>query len=290
MSKSKVTRLRDRGILRVSGSAARTFLQGLITNDIDKAKPGNAIYAGLLTPQGKILFDFLVVPAEDGFLLDVANAKAAELMQRLGFYQLRAQVEIVEDPSFTVAASWESSPRLPEGAIAYADPRLPALGHRILLPAGTSIGSLGCALATEDEYNAKRIALGVPEGGRDYAYGDAFPHEALFDQLAGVDFKKGCFVGQEVVSRMEHRSTTRKRIVGVEGEGPLPTPGIEITAGGNPIGALGSVSGASGLALLRLDRAEEAQAAGLPLRAGEVTIALRIPSWARFKATAAPTT
>ncbi|HYB05176.1 MAG TPA: folate-binding protein, partial [Methyloceanibacter sp.] len=109
MSKSKVTRLRDRGILRVSGSAARTFLQGLITNDINKAKPGNAIYAGLLTPQGKILFDFFVVPAEDGFLLDVANAKAAELMQRLGFYQLRAQVEIVEDPSFTVAASWESS-------------------------------------------------------------------------------------------------------------------------------------------------------------------------------------
>jgi len=290
MSECNVAQLRDREIVRVSGSAARTFLQGLITNDIDKAKPGSAIYAGLLTPQGKILFDFFVVPAEDGFLLDVANAKAAELMQRLGFYKLRAQVEIVEDPSFTVAASWESSPRLPEGAIAYADPRLPALGHRILLPAGTSVGSLACALATEDEYNAKRIALGVPEGGSDYAYGDAFPHEALFDQLAGVDFKKGCFVGQEVVSRMEHRSTARKRIVGVEGEGPLPPPGTEITAGGNPIGTLGSVSGASGLALLRLDRAEEAQAAGLPLRAGEVTIALRIPTWARFKATAAATT
>ena len=289
MSECNVTQLRDREIVRVSGPAARPFLQGLITNDIDKAKPGNAIHAGLLTPQGKILFDFFVAQAEDGFLLEVANAKAAELMQRLGFYKLRAQVEIVEDPSFTVAASWESSPRLPEGAIAYADPRLPALGHRILLPVGTSIGSLACALATEDEYHARRIALSVPEGGSDYAYGDAFPHEALFDQLAGFDLKKGCFVGQEVVSRMEHRGTARKRIVGVEGEGPLPPSGTEITAGGNPIGTLGSVSGASGLALLRLDRAEEAQVAGLPLRAGKVTIALRIPTWARFNATAAAT-
>lgn len=288
MSQCNAALLSDRSVVRVTGPAARSFLQGLITNDIDKAKPGGAIHSGLLTPQGKILFDFFVVPAGDGFLLELAKAKSGELAQRLGFYRLRAQVEIAEDPSFAVAASWGAPPKLPEGAIAHADPRLPALGLRILFPANEDARNLGCALASEDEYYAHRIALGVPEGGRDYAFGDAFPHEAMFDQLAGVDFNKGCFVGQEVVSRMEHRGTARKRIVGVEGEGPLPSSGTEITAGGAPIGTLGSVSGSSGLALLRLDRAEEAKAAGQPLRAGEVTVALRIPAWARLK-TQAPT-
>jgi hypothetical protein len=283
MKKCNAALLSDRAVVRVTGPAARTFLQGLITNDIDKAKPGGAIHAGLLTPQGKILFDFFVVPAADGFLLEIAKAKAGELAQRLGFYKLRAQVEIAEDPSFAVAAAWGAPPKLPEGAMIYADPRLPGLGQRILLPADADPRDLDCTLAIEDEYHAHRISLGVPEAGRDYAFGDAFPHEAMFDQLAGVDFNKGCFVGQEVVSRMEHRGTARKRIVGVEGEGPLPRSGTEITAGDLPIGTLGSVSGSSGLALLRLDRAEEAKAAGQPLRAGEVTVALRIPAWARLK-------
>jgi hypothetical protein len=286
MSQCNAALLSDRAVVRVVGPGAHAFLQGLITNDINKAKPGSAIHAGLLTPQGKILIDFFVVPAADGFLVDAPKSKAAELVRRLGFYRLRAQVQIVDDPSFTVAAAWGRAPQLPEGAVAYADPRLPELGQRILLLAGTNAGDLGCALATEDEYHAKRIALAVPEGGRDYAYGDTFPHEAMFDQLDGVDFKKGCFVGQEVVSRMEHRGTARKRIVGVEGEHPLPPSGTEIMAGSTPIGTLGSVSGRSGLALLRLDRAEEAQAAGLPLRTGDMTIALRIPAWAHIKSTA----
>ena len=287
MKKCNAALLSDRAVVRVSGPAAGSFLQGLVTNDIDKAKPGGAVHAGLLTPQGKVLFDFFVVPAGEGFLLEIAKAKAAELVQRLGFYRLRAEVEIAEDPALTVAAAWGPAPQLPDGAIAYADPRLPALGQRILLSAGTSLGNLGCTPAGEGEYHAQRIALGVPEGGRDYAFGDAFPHEAMFDQLAGVDFNKGCFVGQEVVSRMEHRGTARKRIVGVEGEGPLPPSGTDITAGGASIGTLSSVSGSSGLALLRLDRAEEAKAAGVPLRAGEVTVALRMPAWTRLKTPAA---
>jgi hypothetical protein len=287
MKKCNAALLSDRAVVLVSGPAASSFLQGLVTNDIDKAMPGGAVHAGLLTPQGKILFDFFVVPAADGFLLEIAKTKAAELVQRLGFYRLRAQVEIAEDPSFTVAAAWGEPLQIADGAIAYADPRLAGLGQRILLPAGTSLGNLGCTQAGEDEYRAHRIALGVPEGGRDYSFGDAFPHEAMFDQLAGVDFNKGCFVGQEVVSRMEHRGTARKRIVGVEGEGLLPPSGTDITAGGASIGTLGSVSGSSGLAFLRLDRAEEAKAAGVPLRAGEVTVALRIPAWARLKTPAA---
>jgi hypothetical protein len=283
MSECKVVLLSDRAVLRVTGEAARNFLQGLITNHIDQAKPGSAIHAGLLTPQGKILVDFFVLPDGDGFLLDLAKAKLADLIQRLTIYKLRTQVAFAEEPSLGVAASWGSTPLLPVGSIVYADPRLPELGLRILLPANADISALGCALASEDEYHARRITLGVPEGGRDYIFGDAFPHEAMFDQLNGVDFKKGCFVGQEVVSRMEHRGTARKRIFGVEGEGQLPMPGTEIMAGSMAIGTLGTVKGNSGLALLRLDRAEEAKAAGVPLRAGEVNVAVRIPAWARFK-------
>jgi tRNA-modifying protein YgfZ len=283
MSECQATLLSDRALVQVTGPAATTFLQGLITNDIDKAKSGSAIHAGLLTPQGKILFDFFLVPTGDGFLLDVTKVKAGELLQRLGFYKLRARVEIAKNPSFIVAAAWGASTRLPHGAVVYTDPRLPALGQRILARAGTCVGDLGCTVACEGDYHIRRIELGVPEGGRDYMFGDAFPHEALFDQLNGVDFKKGCFVGQEVVSRMEHRGTSRKRVVGVEGEGPLPPSGTDITAAETSIGTLGSVSGTSGLALLRLDRAEEAKATGQPLRAGDVTIAFSIPTWARFK-------
>ena len=136
----------------------------------------------------------------------------------------------------------------PTGTIVYADPRLPELGFRLLVPKGTSAADLGCEPSGEADYHALRIGLGVPEGGRDYAFGDAFPHEALFDQLNGVDFAKGCYVGQEVVSRMEHRGTARKRIVPVEGVSALPAPGTSIEAAGVPIGTLGSVSGAAGLA------------------------------------------
>jgi tRNA-modifying protein YgfZ len=283
MSDCSIARLTDRAVLRVSGSAAPGFLQGLVTNNVEKATEARAVHAGLLTPQGKILFDFFIVADGESFLLDVAKDKAAALAQRLGFYKLRAAVEITPAPDFVVAACWGALPQLPAGIIAYADPRLPELGIRLLVRPGAALAAVDCAAASEGDYHARRIGLGVPEGGRDYSCGDTFPHEAMFDQLDGVDFKKGCFVGQEVVSRMEHRGTARKRIVMIEGEGPLPEPGAEITAGQAAIGTLGSVSGASGLALLRLDRAEEAKARGDQLRAGDVAVTFSVPSWARFK-------
>jgi tRNA-modifying protein YgfZ len=275
--------LASRGILRVRGADARKYLQGLVSNDIGKAQGENAIHAGLLSPQGKILFDFFVVPEGDGFLIDVARDKADELLKRLLFYRLRAQVETEQEPSLAVAATWGGTPARPQGAIAYADPRLPELGFRLLLPKDTALADLGCETASESDYHGLRIRFGVPEGGRDYGFGDAFPHEALFDQLNGVDFAKGCYVGQEVVSRMEHRGTARKRIVPVEGEATLPAPGTSVEAGGVPIGTLGSVSGASGLALIRLDRAEDALAHGKALTAGGVAVALRRPGFARFE-------
>ena len=278
MSHCQAALLSDRGVVRVAGADARKLLQGVITNDIEKAGGGAAIHAGMLTPQGKILFDFFVVADGQGFLLDVAKDQTAGLMQRLGFYRLRAQVEIAEEPSFKVAAAWGGDPRLPAGAIAYADPRLPELGVRVLPRADQDTADLGCAEATEADYHAMRIGLAVPEGGRDYAFGDAFPHEALFDQLHGVDFHKGCFVGQEVVARMEHRGTARKRILPVTGDAPLKT-GAEIEAGEMPIGTIGSVDGAFGLALLRLDRIKQASA---PLTADGVAITLRRPAFARF--------
>jgi folate-binding protein YgfZ len=282
MGHCHATLLADRSVLRVAGADARKYLQGLITSDIGKAEGGTAIHAGLLSPQGKILFDFFVIAVDSGYLIDVSQDKAAELAKRLAFYRLRAQVEIVEKPSLTVAAAWSGEPRVPQGAIAYPDSRLPEIGFRLLLPAGASAADLGCASASEADYQALRIRLGVPEGGRDYEFGDIFPHEALFDQLNGVDFAKGCFVGQEVVSRMQHRGTARKRIVPVEGAKPLPASGTSIEAGGVPIGALGSVSGACALALVRLDRAEEAIARGTPLMAADVGLTLRKPAFARF--------
>jgi folate-binding protein YgfZ len=279
--------LEDRGVLRLAGADARKFLQGLITADIDRVRDGAGLHAGLLTPQGKILFDFFVVADGGDVLLDIARDKAAELAKLLGFYKLRAAIEIADAPSLAVAVIWGGTPSPLDGAIIYPDSRLTELGVRAVLPAGAGAGDLGCDLASADDYHAFRIGLGVPEGGRDYAFGEAFPHEALFDQLSGVDFTKGCFIGQEVVSRMEHRGTARRRIVPVEGDGPLPAPGTSVEAGGVPIGTLGSVSGGKGLAMLRLDRAEEALARGAALMAGGVTLSLRRPTFARF---AIPTT
>ena len=282
MSYCHAALLQRRGVIRVAGVDARKYLQGLITNDIAKAQDGRAIHAGLLNPQGKVLFDFFVVAANGGYLLDVVKDKSGELTKRLSFYRLRAEVDIVDEPSLAISAAWGGEPHPCKDAVVYPDPRLPELGFRLILRADTSAAELGCSPASEADYDTNRIRLGVPEGGLDYGFGEAFPHEALFDQLNGVDFAKGCYVGQEVISRMEHRGITRRRIVPIEGEAPLPSPGSSIEVGNMPIGTIGSVSGASGLALVRLDRAEEALARGIPLTAAGVKLRLRQPSFAKF--------
>ncbi len=286
MTKSDCTisKLGDRGVLAVTGAEAKSFLQGLITNDMDRVEAAAAIHAGLLTPQGKILFDFFVVGDGPGFLLECPLANASELAKRMTFYKLRAAVEI-EDISeeHTVCAAWGSAPEATGARACYADPRLPELGFRLILPSDAAPETSGCAPAPEAAYHAHRIGLGVPEGGKDFEFGDAFPHEADFDQLNGVDFKKGCYVGQEVVSRMEHRGTARKRVVPIEGVAALPQGGGDISASGVAIGRLGSVSETSGLALLRLDRAKKAQTDGKAISAGAVEIRLRQPAWANFE-------
>jgi hypothetical protein len=271
----KAAMLEDRGVVSVSGADATGFLQGLLTNDVERLAPGEARYAALLTPQGKILFDMIVVRAAGGeqpsYLIDCAAAQAADLARRLGFYKLRAKVAIADvSADRAVAASWGAEPASVEGLL-YADPRDPRLGSRAIMarPIAAAVG-----LEHANEYEALRIAVGAPKGGLDFAYADAFPHDANFDLLHGVDFDKGCYVGQEVVSRMKHRATARKRVARVKLAGPAPAPGTPVMDRELAVGALGSSSGREALALLRLDRAEEAIAAGRTLSAGGVGVAL----------------
>ena len=271
----KAAILEDRGVVSVSGADAISFLQGLLTNDVERLGPSEARYAALLTPQGKILFDMIAVRApgeEPSYLIDCAAAQAADLAKRLGFYKLRAKVAIADvSADRAVVAFWGGEPASVVDGLLYADPRDPRLGWRSILPR-----PIAAAIGSEHagEYEGLRIAVGAPKGGLDFAYADAFPHDANFDLLHGVDFDKGCYVGQEVVSRMKHRGTARKRIARVKLSGPAPAPGTPVMDRELAVGALGSSSGREALALLRLDRAEEAMAAGRTLSAGGVGLAL----------------
>ena len=286
----KAALLPDRGVVKVAGEPARSFLNGLLTADITHVTPARPCFAALLTPQGKIVVDVIVAeaPAEDGggFFLDCPRALAGELVQKLNFYKLRAKV-IAEDLSevLGVLAVWDGNGDTEYG-LCYPDPRLPALGTRVILPphlGKQAAADLGAELVDTTEYEAHRIALGVPRGGMDFIYGDAFPHEADMDQLHGVDFDKGCYVGQEVVSRMEHRGSARNRIVPVAADVFVPDAGVPVMAGERQVGIIGSSAGVRGLAMLRLDRVADAFAAGTPLTAGGTTISPRKPDWARFQ-------
>jgi folate-binding protein YgfZ len=281
--------LPDRGVLKVAGEDARHFLNGLLTSDVGKVAPGKARYAALLTPQGKIIADFIVAEAgpEDGggFFLDVPKALASTLADKLAFYKLRATV-VVEDLSagLAVMAVWDGKGDSEYG-LSYPDPRLVALGWRIVLPpqlAAEVTEDLGATPVAAEAYEAHRIALGVPRGGEDFAYGDTFPHEADMDQLAGVDFDKGCYIGQEVVSRVEHRASARSRIVPIAYDEFAPSSGLPVTAGDKQVGTLGSTAQGRGLALMRLDRLEDALSAGTALDCGGIAIRAVKPAWAKF--------
>jgi len=285
----KAALLLDRGVVKVAGDDARHFLHGLLSADILKLTPGAARFCALLSPQGKIFADFFVTeaPAHDGggFFLDVAQALTKPLVDKLNLYKLRSRI-MVEDLSeiLGVLAAWDGHGSAGMG-LGYADPRLPALGLRVMISphrAAAAAANLDASLVDAAEYDAHRIALGIPCGGIDFAYGDAFPHEADMDQLGGVDFAKGCYVGQEVVSRMEHRGIARTRIVVVGYEGAAPQTGAAITADGRTVGTMGTAADGRGLALLRLDRVAEALSRGEQLSAGDIKVRPIKPDWARF--------
>jgi folate-binding protein YgfZ len=281
--------LSDRGVVKVAGEDARRFLHGLVTADVSLLTPGQPRFAALLTPQGKIIADFIIAEAEiadgGGFFLDCPRALTRALAEKLTFYRLRAKVSI-EDLSerLGVMAAWDGTGTT-ECGLLYPDPRLSALGLRCILPpnlAADAAAELGATLVDAADYESRRIALGIPRGGFDFIYGDAFPHETDMDQLGGVDFTKGCYIGQEVVSRVEHRGSARTRIVSIAYDGFAPEAGTAVMAGDKSVGALGSTAGGHGVAMLRLDRVEDALTKDVPLTAGGVALRIVKPVWARF--------
>jgi tRNA-modifying protein YgfZ len=271
--------LGDRGVIEVAGAEATGFLQRLITNSVLNIPKGEGRYAGLLTPQGKLLFDFFVVPLPEGpgagYLIDCAGEQTADLVKRLNLHKMRATIAI-EDKSenFAVAAIFGGEVAARIEGVFYRDTRTPSMGLRVIAPR-EALAKLDRAEASR--YEAHRIAQGVPKGGADFRYGDAFVHDVNLDLMNGVDFKKGCYVGQEVVARVHYRNSARKRIVKIHFDGPAPAQGTQITAGETNIGRAGSTVGDNGLAMVRLDRLEEARAAGVALMAGDVAVDVTLP-------------
>ncbi len=260
--------LKDRSLLRITGAEAESFLQNLITTDLGSLAAAEARPGALLTPQGKIMFDFMIWRDSDGFVIETDTVQADALLKRLTMYRLRAAVEIAAVDRQGVTVRWGD-----DDMGGYADSRFAKAGVVLFrLP-----GSHG-----QDEhvlYEIARISAGVPASGVDFALQDAFPHDVLMDLNGGLSFRKGCYVGQEVVSRMQHRGTARKRLVEVSGDNDLPATGTTLLAGGKPIGTLGSVAGNRGLAIVRIDRAGEAMAAETPILADDIPVRLILPAW-----------
>ncbi len=287
--------LTDRAILRIEGPEARAFLQGLVSNDVDRVTPERSLYATLLTPQGKFLFDFMIVQQDDGLLLDTGAARAAMLLKRLTLYKLRAKATITD-----VTASWSvhavfpapgaaGATRADGPALCVTDPRHGGLGLRVYTPAGADLPQTIAALreGTATDYARHRFALGVPVADEDLIPEASFLLESDVEDLNGIDFKKGCYVGQELTARTKHRGAVRKRILPLDlaGEGAVPAPGSIVEAGGREIGAVTSgIALADGpkrrvLALMRLDRLGEAEANGAAVNiAGEPATVIR-PDW-----------
>ena len=258
---------RERAVLSLEGAESENFLHNLVTADVLGLAEGEARYTALLTPQGKVLFDFFVVKAAEGYLLDCAASQLEELMKRLMFYRLRAKVAIAERKDLEVGVS----PERPSGMMAYADPRTSLIGWRMIAETGTSPTGTG--------YDQARIVLGLADSDGDIGSGELFPHEANFDQLGAVSFSKGCYIGQEVVSRMEHRATARSRILPVTFDGAAPPRGAAIKSADKIIGSILSSAGHVALALLRLDRMAEATQ---PLLTDAVRVRVHKPAWIKY--------
>lgn len=263
---SDVVLLDDRGVVEIAGAEALSFLHNLVTNDIAALRPGEARFAALLTPQGKIISDFLVYHVDEGpeqrLLLDCPKALLGELAGRLRRYKLRTRVEVRERADYE-AYALTTAPDRPFVAAA-PDPRHADLGWRAIAETGSLVAG-----ATREAYERRRLSLGVPDGLTDFVYGDTYPHEANMDRLSGIDFKKGCYVGQEVVARMQYRTTVKKRVTPFTASQLAPAIGEKIKVGEVEIGTVGSHLDGRGLALVRLDRLEEARARGvMPQAAG----------------------
>jgi folate-binding protein YgfZ len=270
--------LPDRGVLEVAGPDRVAFLQGLVSNDVAGIPAGQAAWAALLTPQGKWLADFFVIPAGEVLLLDVERAQAPGLAQRLSRFRLRSKVTLRDaSGDWQVHAAWGAPP---EGAaILVPDPRLAEAGWRALHPS-----PLG-ADATAEDYDRHRLALGLPDGSRDLEAEKSVLLEGGFDELGGISWTKGCYMGQELTARTRYRGLLKRRLVPVDVAGPLPAPGAALTdAAGAVVGDMRSGRDGQGLALLRLDALDRA-----PFHSGDARVTPRIPAWMRLPPREAPT-
>jgi folate-binding protein YgfZ len=267
---AQMAELSERGVLAVSGEDRVAFLQGLVSNDVAAVAPGRAVWAALLTPQGKWLADFFILSDGGRLLLDCERAQMAMLATRLSRFRLRAKVAI-EPTGMAVFVAWNGAPALAAGDVAAPDPRLPEAGWRILAAASRAVDATGA------EWDSHRLALGLPDGSRDMESEKTVLLEAGFDELDGVSWTKGCYMGQELTARTRYRGLLKRRLVPVSIIGAAPEPGAPVTHDGADVGTMRSARDGAGMALLRLD----AVAAGA-LACGGATLAPRVPAWMRL--------
>jgi folate-binding protein YgfZ len=300
MPEASFALLDDRSILAVSGADRRIFLQGLVSNDVEKVGPRRACYAALLTAQGKYLHDFMMIELGGAVLLEAEAGRLGDLKRRLSMYRLRAKAALDERPELAVAAVFGEGARAAMGlseepgsaqpfasGVAFVDPRLAALGVRCILPntdLRSALEGAGLAETGFPVYDRLRLELGIPDGGRDLVPEKSILLEAGFDELNGVDWQKGCYVGQELTARTKYRGLIKKRLMPVEIDGPAPGPGTIVTAEGREVGEMRSSRDGIGLALLRIEPVVE----GKHLKAGDTTLVPAKPGWMRLDNDARP--
>jgi folate-binding protein YgfZ len=265
---SQLTLLSERGVIAVAGDDRVAFLQGLVSNDIGTVAPGQCVWTALLTPQGKWLADFFVFTDGDRLLLDCERSQTGMLMQRLSRYRLRMKVTLTEAPEYRVYVAWPEPPRTT--VVMAPDPRLPDFAWRIL-----ATGPLA-ATASEADWDRYRLAAGLPDGSRDMETDRTVLLEAGFDELGGVSWSKGCYMGQELTARTKYRGLVKRRLVPVDVEGPLPAPGTAVLRDGMEVGTMRSGRDQLGLAVLRLDALTKS------LRCGDAVLTPRVPGWMRL--------
>lgn len=299
MADACYTVLEHRGLLAVAGEDRRTFLQGMLTNDITGVGPDRVVWAALLTPQGKFLHDFFVLEMGETIYLVAEQARLADLETRLKRYKLRAKVQFAQVEGLEVAALFgpgaEARLGLPENnpgaampfaggeGLAFTDPRLPGAGAFVVVPtekAGPLLEDAGFTAAEFSRWDAARIALGLPDGSRDIEVEKGVLLESGFDELHGVDFKKGCYVGQELTARMKYRGLAKKRLVPlIVTEGPTPAAGTPVTTPeGKEAGTVRTAVEGHALALLRLEHLEA------ELSAGDARATVTLPEWVTLPA------
>lgn len=266
----------NRSLINVTGEEAEKFLQSVLTTDLGALGHDDLMAGALLSPQGKIIFDFLISRIEDGFRLEVPSDVIADFAKRLTFFRLRSKAKISEPYESLIHVSWHNDSISSQNDSTKRDRRFPDDVHvwRIYGEAAENSDDTGWAHL--------RSQYGIAESDSDFTLGDVFPHDVNYDEIKGISFTKGCYVGQEVVSRMQHRGTARRRVLTVSANATLPAAGTALTASGREIGTLGHVAGQQGLALVRIDRVKDAQDKGIDILAGELKVNLELPEGVKF--------